>query len=135
VARSELDASMAAYLQLPMYPAEQRLNGVVAKELDEYVKVIEVLLAHLAAGNVALAGELIDSELMPVSGRVEERQNRQPLHHGQLGGVQWVSSKHERQEPAAVSQNNRGGFCMLVAQCSSARQAWQRGPSGPAGLQ
>jgi signal transduction histidine kinase len=75
-ARSELDASMAAYLQLPMYPAEQRLNAAIAQELDEYAKVIEALLAHLDAGNVALASELIDGELMPASGRVEERQNQ-----------------------------------------------------------
>jgi hypothetical protein len=52
-----------------------------------------------------------------------------------FGGVQWESFKHERQEPAAVSQYNRGGFCMLFAQCSSVRQAWQRGPLGPVGLQ
>jgi hypothetical protein len=52
-----------------------------------------------------------------------------------LGGVQWVSFKQERQEPAATSQKRRGGFCILPAQCSSVRQAWQRGPSGPLGLQ
>jgi signal transduction histidine kinase len=76
LARSELDASMAAYLQLPMYPAEQRLNAAVAEELEEYSKVIQALLAHLDAGNVTLASELIDSELMPASGRVEDRQNQ-----------------------------------------------------------
>jgi hypothetical protein len=40
-----------------------------------------------------------------------------------LGGVQWASLKHERQEPAPTSQNSRGGFCMFVAQCSSLRHA------------
>jgi hypothetical protein len=39
-----------------------------------------------------------------------------------LGGVQWESFKQERQEPRAVSQYSRGGFCMLFAQCSSVRQ-------------
>jgi hypothetical protein len=45
-----------------------------------------------------------------------------PAMH-RFGGVQWESVKHERQEPAAVSQYNRGGFCVLPAQCSSVRQA------------
>jgi hypothetical protein len=45
-----------------------------------------------------------------------------PITH-RLGGVQWVSFKHERQEPAVASQYKRGGFCMLVAQWSSVKQA------------
>jgi signal transduction histidine kinase len=73
-ARSELDASMAAYLELPMYPAEARLNAIVANELGDYEKVIEALLAHLDAGQLVEASELIDSALMPASARVEERQ-------------------------------------------------------------
>jgi len=75
-ARAELDASMAAYLQLPMYPAEARLNGLVATELSDYRRAIENLLASLDAGALAAARELIDSELMPANGRVEQRQDQ-----------------------------------------------------------
>jgi hypothetical protein len=46
-----------------------------------------------------------------------------------LGAMQVVGSvvKHERQAPAALSQNNRGGICMLFAQSAFVRQDTQRG--------
>jgi signal transduction histidine kinase len=75
-ARSELDVSMAAYLRLPTYPAEARLNALVAKDLADYTRGVETLLAHLDAGNRVVAGELIDNELMPANARVEERQDQ-----------------------------------------------------------
>jgi signal transduction histidine kinase len=75
-ARGELDGNTAAYLRLPNYPAEARLSGLLAIELGAYVRVIENLVRYLAAGDVALASDLIDSELMPASRRVEERQDQ-----------------------------------------------------------
>lgn len=74
-ARSELEGNMAAYLRLPTHPGEARLNALLANEVSAYLKVIERLLGHLEADDVALASELIDREVMPASHRVEERQD------------------------------------------------------------
>jgi hypothetical protein len=41
-----------------------------------------------------------------------------------LGGMQLASVKHVRHAPLPLtSQSKRGGFCILVAQCMSVRQA------------
>lgn len=73
--RSELDDSVAAYLRLPTYPAEARVTGLLTKELSDYAKTVEELLGRLEAGDAAVARDLVDSELMPASNRVEALQD------------------------------------------------------------
>jgi signal transduction histidine kinase len=110
-----------------MYPPEERLNGIVAKELGDYAKAIESLLAQLDAGNLVVARELIDSELMPASGRLEERQDQLIELNATEARRASEDIQHARQQATRLSFALHALAGLLSAIVLVAVARWSRG--------